>query len=154
MKAANFFSNQDLFSRLLELELKRSLRYQSFISILLVEAHAGGTEDGENHPLVSGKLALLIGEQLRETDLIGTYNENVLSVVLLHSDKTMAHRVAQRLGILMSQYFGTSTSQGHFSIGGACFPSNATDLSSLYQTAFIMLSEARSAGATEIHFSV
>ena len=36
----NFFQDRDSFLHLLELELKRSLRYQSFTSVLLIEIPA------------------------------------------------------------------------------------------------------------------
>ena len=36
----NFFQDQGFFLRMLELELKRSLRYQSFTSVLLIEIPA------------------------------------------------------------------------------------------------------------------
>ncbi len=106
MPNRNFFQDRDFFLHLLELELKRSLRYQSFTSVLLIEIPA-------NRKLHLSKTAFLervvnsLGSQIRETDIIGTTRENTITVILLNCDKRSTSEVANRVSCWTSQYFGT-----------------------------------------------
>jgi len=140
MVPANLFTDRTLFDRLADLELKRGLRYQSFVALLLIKPYA---DEGAPIQEIAIRLAELIQKQIRDTDLVGNYDANVLSILLLNSDNTIAQNVARRLSALMSQYFGAVFNQIQFNIGGACFPLNATDLRSLYHQATGMLSQAK-----------
>jgi diguanylate cyclase (GGDEF)-like protein len=144
MQHSNILLNKELFDLILEMELKRSLRYQNFISLLLIEANpkvaAARVEDNST---LSEKMAALIRKELRESDIIGTYDRNTVRVILLYSDERVAGKIADRLRIWMSNYFGVEGNHSNVSLGDACFPSQANDLSSLYQKASGMLEKAK-----------
>jgi len=145
MLGSNNISNRETLKGLLENELKRSLRYQTFTSILLFEAHSRDSAGGDEHHLdVAERMATLIRKETRETDMIGKQGENIVIVVLLHSDKNVAYKVGHRLNAWLSNYLSSSGKISHtLSVGGACFPSHATDSNSLYQRAFEMLERAK-----------
>lgn len=147
----NFFQDRDFFLHLLELELKRSLRYQSFTSVLLIEIPA-------NRKLHLSKTAFLervvnsLSSQIRVTDIIGTTRENTITVILLNCDKRSTSEVANRVSCWTSQYFGTDNhtdnindaiSGSRVAVGAACFPTHATDSEHLLNAATEMLEASR-----------
>jgi diguanylate cyclase (GGDEF)-like protein len=144
MGNSNILSNNEIFDLFLDMELKRSLRYQNFISLLLIEANprvaAARVEDNST---LSEKMAALIRKELRESDIIGTYNRNTVRVILLYSDERVAHKIADRLRTWMSNYFGVESNHSNISLGDACFPSQANDLGCLYRKASEMLERAK-----------
>lgn len=141
MLKSSLLSSKEIFGALLEIELKRSLRYQNYLALLLIEARMGSTASREPENSNSwSKMLALVRSVIRETDLIGVPEQNLLTIVLLNSDNRAASLVADRLSSWVSQCLGAG---GHLSIGGACFPTHATDLSGLYQSASGMLAAAR-----------
>jgi hypothetical protein len=146
MLKSSLLSSKEIFGALLEIELKRSLRYQNYLALLLLEAripnHAGCEPDNGNS---WSKLVALVSSVIRETDLVGAPERNLLTIVLLNSDNRVAALVAERLNGWVAQCYGRGN---YFSIGGACFPTHATDLKGLYQSASCMLAAARDQGVT------
>jgi diguanylate cyclase (GGDEF)-like protein len=145
MRHSNILTNNEIFDLILEMELKRSLRYQNFISLLLIEANPKvAAARVEENSALSEKMAALIRKELRESDIIGTYDKNTVRVILLYSDETVAGKIADRLRIWMSNYFGEEGNHSSkVSLGDACFPSQANDLGSLYRKASGMLEKAK-----------
>lgn len=141
MLKPSLLSSKEIFGALLEIELKRSLRYQNYLALLLIEARmaSDSSREPENGNSWS-KMVTLVRSVIRETDLIGAPERNLLTIVLLNSDNRVAGLVAERLSSWVSQCFGVGS---QLSIGGACFPTHATDLRSLYQSASGMLAAAR-----------
>jgi diguanylate cyclase (GGDEF)-like protein len=139
MKQANLFLTREFFDGFLEMELKRSLRYQNFTSLLLVQVKPENCQGGESlNRGFMDKMASLIRCELRETDVVGNYDGSVLSIILLYSDNLIAERVGERLKGSISSYFtglGSSSEVG-FSLGKACFPTDATDMQCLYKSAY------------------
>jgi GGDEF domain-containing protein len=146
MMTGNVLSNSDAFFSLLELELKRGLRYQNFISILLIEVNPpfrrGGSLNEENF---LKKMVSLLTMQIRDTDLIGPTTPNRLAAVLLYSDKQSALKVADRLSSCMQDYFGADNGGRRASLGFgiACFPTHATDSKCLLKFAAEMLEKSK-----------
>ncbi|MEW5977952.1 MAG: diguanylate cyclase [Acidobacteriota bacterium] len=138
-------SQEDLFKSLLELELKRSLRYQYFTSLLMIEADSdfadGPSREGQSF---LKRLTKFLRKELRETDLIGVHSERVLAVLLLYSDKNGARNVASRLTSWASNFVASQPNGGrsHIRLGGACFPSHATNLEGLFEKTCEMLNRA------------
>ena len=133
------------FRKLLELELRRSRRYQYFASLLIIEANSvlvgrlgKGTGD------VLQKIAALLRKELRETDLVGLQNERFVTVLLPYSDRAATRCVAGRLTSWLAGFLGGEGlgDASQVKVGGASFPSHATDLDSLIQRAGEMLSRA------------
>jgi len=138
--------NKEQFNRLLEMELKRSLRYQSFTSLLLVGAILNGERalGGESLSSFMDKMARLLRKELRETDIVGAVEKGI-AVILIQSDKHIAGIVGRRLLTWISDYYGSNNTGKGFNIkiGGACFPSHATDFKGLFQIAEEMLERSK-----------
>ena len=148
----NLVLDGKLFERLLDLELKRSLRYQSFTSLLLMEANQDKGKFREHtQASLLEKMAQLFRKELRETDIIGT-GEGFMKVILIHADKHIARRVGERLLSWVSNYYGLTEIAGRccFNMGGACFPSHATDTRGLLQKAGAMLERSRQHGGNHL----
>ncbi|PYV42346.1 MAG: hypothetical protein DMG06_14310 [Acidobacteria bacterium] len=140
--------HNEILNGLLENELKRSLRYQHFTSILLFEAHPKGAIGKDENSLdTAERMEALIRKEIRETDIVSMYNGNAVIVVLLYSDKNIALKVGDRLCKWISNYLCSAGKNSQtLSVGGACFPSHATDSRSLCQKAFEMVERAKANG--------
>lgn len=145
MMTEKVLSRSDVFSRLLELELKRGLRYQNFLSLLVIEPAPTALNSSAQDGQFLEKMISLLRLRIRETDLIGTSARNTIAVVLLYSDKQNASKVASRLSSWMLGYFGFSGADPRASIGLglACFPTHATDSQCLFDFAFQMLEKSK-----------
>ena len=147
MLTRNFFQNRDFFRHFLELELKRSLRYQSFTSVLLIEI----PPDRKLHVTKSSfleRVANSLSSQIRVTDIIGTTREDSITVILLNCDQRSASEVANRVTCWSLEYFGTDNnnngaSRSGVAVGAACFPTHATDSEHLLGAATEMLETSR-----------
>ena len=145
----NFFQDREFFLHLLELELKRSLRYQSFTSVLLIEIPAdSGLHLSKTSSLLQ-RVVTSLSSQIRETDVIGTTKEDTITVILLNCDKRNTSEVANRVSCWTSQYFGSIGKDGisgsRLGVGAACFPTHATDSEHLLSAASEMLETSRRA---------
>ena len=137
-----------------EKELRRCLRYQNFASLLLLSVSPGALSAGYNgsSAITNDRLLALLKSALRETDVIDLQTEDLITVLLLYSDKNAAQGVGERLKDWISNYVGgkedSSTLKVHF--GGACFPSHATDYVTLFQKASQMVEKARNSGQGQV----
>jgi len=147
MPNRNFFQDRDLFLRLLELELKRSLRYQSFTSVLLTEVPVNRRLGLKRPSPWFDKVVASLRSQIRETDIIGTPKENVIAVILLNCDKNSTIEVANRIISWWCHYFGfeidSGTSNSGLGVGIACCPTDATDSEQLLSAAIEILEVSR-----------
>jgi GGDEF domain-containing protein len=144
----NFFQDRDFFLHLLEMELKRSLRYQSFTSVLLIEIPTTRKLDLSRTATFFDRVVASLSSQIRDTDIIGSTKENTITVILLNCDKRSTSEVANRVSCWMSHYFGSesddsSISSSRLGVGAACFPTHATDSEHLLSTAFELLEISR-----------
>jgi GGDEF domain-containing protein len=139
----NFIQDRDSFLNLLELELKRSLRYQSFTSVLLVEIPARKLDPTKTTSLE--RVVNSLSSQIRETDIIGTTNELMIAIILLNCDKRSTSEVADRVSSWTSQYFGADNGRNdsRVGVGTACFPTHATDSEHLLSTAAEVLETSK-----------
>jgi GGDEF domain-containing protein len=122
------------FEFVLDSELKRAVRSQSYLTLVTVEASRDS--DGQTAAADDGTLlevAQLIGRELRDSDLIGHTGRGTLSLVLLDADREHADRVINRL---------VSRLDGHafaaplrIAVGAACYPTHAVDAGSLKREA-------------------
>jgi GGDEF domain-containing protein len=147
MPNRNFFQDRDCFLHLLELELKRSLRYQSFTSVLLIEIPVNRKLHLSRTPTFLERVIASLSSQIRETDIIGTTKENIITVILLNCDKRSTSEVANRVSCWTSQYFGSNSNDAipgsRLGVGAACFPTHATDSEHLLAAASEMLETSR-----------
>jgi hypothetical protein len=127
------------FRVIVENELKRCLRYQNFASLLLVNVPTGPllADSPSNSGVPGDKLMALIQSELRETDVIDQPEKD-----------TIARMVGDRLKTCITNYVGRKENLGSPKVylGGAVFPSHATDYGTLYERAHHIVEKARSIG--------
>jgi diguanylate cyclase (GGDEF)-like protein len=150
------FSARELFDDYLEMELRRCVRYQNYTALLLAEMTSSDPRVFQvNNAQTVDKLCSLIRKELRDSDVVCNFGGDVISIVLLYSDKSIAEKVGNRLLSWISDYLSRQREQStsYLCIGGACFPSDATDLSSLCQHAQSMFEKAKGFGVSRVQLA-
>lgn len=120
-------------------ELKRAVRSQNFLTLLLVEPilrDVPGGARGDRDHLVR-EIARLISCDVRETDLLARTDKGRVSVVLLDADLPNSIHVIDRL-MSRLEYYQFSQAIA-IDVGAACCPTHGADADSLRRAA-----EARS----------
>lgn len=114
------------FEFVLDGELKRAVRSQNFLTLVVFEAKREWeglmvtADDGTIE-----EVAQIVGREVRDTDLIGHTEKGTLSVVLLDADFDNSTRVIDRLVQRIDDYdFATPL---RISVGAACYPTHAVD---------------------------
>lgn len=121
----------EAFDFVLNNELKRAMRSQTFLTLLVIEATAGSVPEGRPHPTT--EMARLISREVRETDLLTTGKAGRLSLVLLDADLQNSMRVVDRLVSRFAHYeFAAPTT---ISVGAACCPTHGADAATLHRIA-------------------
>jgi hypothetical protein len=110
----------EAFEFVLSNELKRAVRSQTFLTLVLLGSAAAPSE-----PEAVLELAAVVSRELRETDLISATPEGRLSIVLLDADLQSSLRVIDRLIAGLQPYrFSTPL---NLSVGAACCPMHGAD---------------------------
>ena len=122
------------FDFVLEGELKRAVRSQNFLTLVVVEARREWegmmvtADDGTMQ-----EMAQIIGKEIRDTDLMGRTDKGTLSLVLIDADYDHSTHVVDRLVSRIENYeFPTAL---RIAVGAACYPTHAVDAESLKQQA-------------------
>jgi GGDEF domain-containing protein len=122
------------FEVVLDSELKRAVRSQNFLTLVVVEASrewegmAVTADDGTLQ-----EVAQIISKEVRDTDLIGHTEKGTLSLVLIDADFARSSRVIDRLVSRIEHYeFPTAL---RLAVGAACYPTHAVDAESLKRQA-------------------
>jgi PleD family two-component response regulator len=131
---------REAFDFVLNNELKRAVRSQNFLTLLLVAASpsavtTGGapTAPGPSSERAVREVARLVSRDVRETDLLAQTEEGQLSIVLLDADLPSSLRVVDRLTARFEHYeFPTPLS---IEVGAACCPTHGADVESLRRAA-------------------
>jgi hypothetical protein len=122
------------FEFVLDSELKRAVRSQNFLTLVVVEASReweGMTVTADDGTLQ--EVAQIIGKEVRDTDLIGHTEKGTLSLVLIDADFEHSSRVINRLVSRIEHYeFATAL---RLAVGAACYPTHAVDAESLKRQA-------------------
>ena len=126
----------EAFAFVLSNELKRAVRSQNFVTLVVVEpALKGATTangNGDREQAVR-EVARLISRDVRETDLLSHTSRGQLSVVLLDADLESSIRVIDRLMARLDHYeFPRPLT---FEVGAACCPTHGVDAESLRRAA-------------------
>ena len=125
----------EAFEFVLTNELKRALRSQNFVTLVVVEPALKGVPAGENgeRERAVREVARLISRDVRETDLLSHTGRGKLSVVLLDADLDNSIRVIDRLMARLDHYeFAHPLT---FEVGAACCPTHGVDADSLRRAA-------------------
>ena len=126
--------NPSAFEFVLESELKRAVRSQNFLTLVMVEASREWegmmvtADEGAVH-----EVAQLIGKEVRDTDLLGRTDRGMLALVLLDADFDHSTRVIDRLVARLENYKFPSPLR--VSLGAACYPTHAVNAESLKKQA-------------------
>src|SRR3982750_2960756 len=83
----------EAFDFVLNNELKRAVRSQNFLTLVVVDPHA----EGRARQDAAREIAQLVSREVRETDLLSATPEGRLSMVLLDADMQSSMRVIDRL---------------------------------------------------------
>ena len=125
----------EAFEFVLTNELKRAVRSQNFVTLVVVEPALQGVPEGGNgdRDRALKEVALLICREVRETDLLAHTEHGQLSVVLLEADLENSVRVIDRLMARLEHYqFAKPLT---FEVGAACCPTHGADADSLRRAA-------------------
>jgi GGDEF domain-containing protein len=122
------------FEFVLDSELKRAVRSQNFLTLVVVEA----SREWEGLQVTADdgtlqEVAQLIGREIRDTDLLGHTERGTLSLVLLDADYDHSSRVINRLVSRIENYEFPAPLR--IAVGAACYPTHAVDADSLMQQA-------------------
>jgi hypothetical protein len=116
----------DTFDFVLTNELKRALRSQNFVTLVLIEPHGRDVAGGLR------QIAPLIDPELRETDLLAV-GDTAVSMVLLDADLQNSQRVIDRVMARLEHYrFSTPLD---IQVGAACCPTHGADAATLRRVA-------------------
>ena len=121
----------EAFEFVLNNELKRAVRSQNFLTLLVVEPTP--QRPGEEHADVIREVARLVSREVRETDLLAQTDEGQLSVVLLDADLHNSMQVVDRL-VLRFRHYAFSTPVA-IEVGAACCPTHGADAETLRRAA-------------------
>src|SRR3954465_1637993 len=117
------------FEFVLDGELKRAVRSQNFLTLVVVEA----SREWEGMMVTADdgtvqEVAQIIGKEGRDTDLMGRTDKGVLSLVLIDADFEHSTHVIDRLISRIENYeFATAL---RIAVGAACYPTHAVDADS------------------------
>ena len=116
----------ETFDFVLTNELKRALRSQNFVTLVLIEPCGPDSAEGLR------EIAELIHPELRETDLLAL-DEAALSMVLLDADLQNSRGVIERVMARLEHYqFSTPLD---ILVGAACCPTHGADVETLKRVA-------------------
>jgi hypothetical protein len=119
----------EAFDFVLNNELKRAVRSQNFLTLVLMAPRAEGRTPDE----MVREVARLISREVRETDLLSVSVNERLSMVLLDADLPNSMRVIERLLSRLEHYqFAAPLSM---EIGVASCPTHGTDADTLKRVA-------------------
>ncbi|MBI5042845.1 MAG: GGDEF domain-containing protein [Nitrospirae bacterium] len=142
---------RDVFEYLLDLEIKRAMRYQYFFSLLIIEPDL--QVDVHNEADIIKAIAEIISDEVRATDTIGRMGKNNFYVMLPHSETSCTITVAERIRNRVESYtFSKSNgvTKKTISIGAACFPTHSNELKNLVNNATEMMNKAKETGGNRV----
>jgi hypothetical protein len=119
----------EAFEFVLNNELKRAVRSQNFLTLVLVEPRAEGRGPQE----AVRDVARLVSREVRETDLLSANEEGRLSMVLLDADLQNSMRVIERLMARLEHYEFPAPLA--LEVGAACCPTHGVDAETLRRAA-------------------
>jgi hypothetical protein len=123
----------EAFDFVLTNELKRALRSQNFLTLLVMEPTPKPASPPVDRTRAVRQVARLVSREVRETDLLSQTGEGRLSVVLLDADMPSSMRVIDRLMSRFENYeFPTPLT---VAVGAACCPTHGADAESLRRAA-------------------
>lgn len=143
------------FQNRLDEEFRRTERYQRPLSLLMIDIDFfKNYNDTFGHPkgdFVLKRIAMILKEGIRETDLVYRYGGEELSAIMPETDKEQARIIAERLRQMVEEsHFDGEESQPNgkltISIGVASTPFDAVTKEGLIEKSDVALYEAKRQG--------
>jgi hypothetical protein len=123
----------EAFDFVLNNELKRAVRSQNFLTLLVVEPTPSSQPERAPSAEVVREVARLVSREVRETDLLSQTTAGQLSLVLLDADLHNSMQVIDRLVSRLAHYeFPTPVA---IEVGAACCPTHGADADTLRRAA-------------------
>lgn len=130
--------NRDLFLFILDVEVKRSRRYQNFLSLMLFKIKQFPPEsDRGGLQACYRKLGHLLMEETRESDILGSLELDRLVVLLPYADMKAGTHVKSRFEDAL-KYYDFKNKGVEIMIDQVCFPINGSDAMDLIDRAIRM----------------
>ena len=136
---------EDFFEYLADFEIMRSMRYQDFVTLLIVEP-----DQALNNGTDLKSLAHILKDEFRTTDIIGRLNKVRFGIILPHGDLKGSFTAGERVRKRVEDYFFSSGHRKTISVGGACFPTNAITTDTLISLAEQMMKMAKDGGGNNL----
>jgi len=123
----------EAFEFVLSNELKRAMRSQNFVTLVIVEPAPKSGGGADERDQAAREVARLISRDVRETDLLSPTGRGQLSVVLLDANLDNSIGVINRFMTRLDHYeFARPLT---FTVGAACCPTHGADAESLRRAA-------------------
>ena len=124
----------DAFEFILDSELKRAVRSQNYLTLVTVETSRewDGTTVTADDGTVQ-QVAQILGQEVRDTDLLGHTDKGTIAIVLLDTDFEHSTKVIDRLVSRIEHVEFPHALR--ISVGAACYPTHAVDADSLKRQA-------------------
>ena len=122
------------FEFVLDSEIKRAVRSQTFLTLVTVEASReweGMMVTADDGTLQD--VAQIISREVRDTDVLGHTDKGTLALVLLDADFEHSTRVIDRVVARIENYEFQNALR--IAVGAACYPTHAVDAESLKRQA-------------------
>jgi len=118
---------QEIFLYLLDLEVKRSRRYQNFFCILILRLKELPDQNaGKRLQACYQRLTHLMAEEARDSDVLGTLGEKRLAVILPYADMSSGSFTRSRFESSL-QYCDFTREGYQVVVEQVCFPSDGAD---------------------------
>ncbi len=145
---------REFFEYLLDLEVKKAVRYLYFFSLMILQRDRTpeGLSQAEEETLLR-RLAFLVREEIRGTDIIGRIEHDKFFIVLDQADFHASFKVGERIRERIEHYAFRLDGREvvlTVNIGMACFPTHASDLETLIQKTEHALNMAREGGGGRV----
>jgi hypothetical protein len=138
--------DEDTFTLITELEVRKAVRLQYFVSLLGIEASAEDEQSEIAPTRARERLAQAIREEIRSCDTIGLIDaEPKLYILLVNANLGNLPLIIERIAQLVNRHRRPTEGLGELSLsmGAACFPSSARDRSDLFAQVGSLITEAR-----------
>jgi len=123
--------NREVFLHLLDLEVKRSRRYQNFFCILILRLkELPNQNSGKGLQACYQRLSHLLVEEVRDSDVLGSLGEKRLAVILPYADMSSGDFILSRFESNL-RYHDFAREGFQVVIEKVCFPCDAADTSDL-----------------------
>ena len=119
--------NREIFLYLLDLEVRRSRRYQNFFCILVLKLkEVPDQNNGNKLQACYQKLTHLLAEEARDSDVLGTLGEKRLAIILPYADMSSGSYTRTRFESSLQDY--DFTREGYqVEVEQVCFPGDGAD---------------------------